>query len=424
MIELAWRNFSRSLDRYRVIIAALTVAVIALVQLIGVIEGMSQTVREKSARYFAGHISVSAYLGSATWFFPDPDEAVAIVESAVPEGATIVRRNVYHGLDATLFFGGSYVPQRRLIGVDWDAERDILAEMAVVAGEVPASGDKEGVIISTATADSIGARVGDELILSLRTRSHQANTVRLVVRAIFDEESFFGYTTYMLRETLNRSIGWFSDAVGEIGVHLPNYGHLNAVTERVHDRLSGEFTTVPIAESRAERNRTLGGSDLLVSVMPLTSNLEELRDLLDGLQLVALVVVALFLLVVVIGVSNTFLMVTQERTREIATLRALGMGRGRTILTLAIEAAITTLVCLTIGLPVGLLLLQLGHSLVQLPADGWTSIFLVAGRIPRHVPAPWFAWIALTIVGASILGILRPAARATGIDPVEGLREG
>ncbi len=423
MIELAWRNFSRSLDRYRVIIAALSVAVIVLVLLIGIIQGMSQTVREKSARYFAGHISVAAYLGSAAWYFPEPDQAVAAVRSAVPRDATVVRRNVYHGSDATLFFGGSYIRQRRLIGVDWRQESKILADMAIVEGRVPEAGDAEAIVLSTATAEAIGARVGDEVILSLRTRAHQANTARLVVRAIFDEESFFGYTAYMLRETLNLSIGWFPDAVGEIGVHLPNYSRLSTVTKRLHDRLSQEFATVPLADSRAERNRSLTGSDLLGSVMPLTANLEELRDLLDGLQLVALVVVGLFLLVVVIGVSNTFLMVTQERTREIATLRALGMGRARTIVTLATEAAITTLVCLAIGLPVGLLVLQLAHSLIQLPSDGWTSIFLVAGRIPWHVPGEWFGWITLTIVGASILGILRPAARATGIDPVEGLRD-
>ena len=79
-------------------------------------------------------------------------------------------------------------------------------------------------------------------------------------------------------------------------------------------------------------------------------------------HLVATIILIVILLIVMIGVSNTYRMVLYERIREIGTMRALGMTGKDTKKVFTSEAV---MLCI-IGAVAGLILAIIGMSFVHL----------------------------------------------------------
>ncbi len=127
--------------------------------------------------------------------------------------------------------------------------------------------------------------------------------------------------------------------------------------------------------------------------------------------LVALLAVAV--VIAVIGVANTLSLSVIERTRESATLRAIGMTRGQLRASLAIEALLISLVTSVVGMVVGTLF-------------GWLGIYIVMSSIADVVYViDWgtYAIILAIAIVCSLIASVFPARRAVKTPPVEALAE-
>ncbi len=427
LTKLAWRNFSRHLNRYRVLLLALTVVVAVLVVVLGSVTGMRETLRDKASRYFAGDVVVFGYMDGSDSLIEDP----ALVEEAVAgaglDTVAVSRRSTYYRPgNANLFHAGYYTPQRRFVGVEWERERPVLERFDFAAGGVPEAGDEEGILISTIAAAELQAAVGDSIIVSSDTDRGVANTIEATVRGIYRESSFFGYSAYLERRTLNRLLDRPEEQVNEIGVYLAGgEGRELHAAEAVNRSLAEHLPTFPVirdrdrnsAERAASRDRRHYGT------ITLGAQLAEINDLLEAMTIIAAVIITLFLLLVVIGVGNTFSMVVYERTREIGTLRAMGMTRPRTVGLFLLESVFLGLAGVVLGSLAGIGILELARNyLVLAGAPGFASLFLVGGTIQWSLPAGSIALIGLLAVAASMGGVLRAAFRGSRVTPVEALR--
>ncbi|KFI65706.1 ABC transporter permease [Bifidobacterium cuniculi] len=127
--------------------------------------------------------------------------------------------------------------------------------------------------------------------------------------------------------------------------------------------------------------------------------------------LVALLAVAV--IIAVIGVANTLSLSVIERTRESATLRAIGMTRGQLRASLCIEALVIATVSSVVGMVLGTLF-------------GWVGITLVMTQIGEVVYAiDWTTYgiILLLSIACALLASVFPARRAVRTPPVEALAE-
>ena len=132
----------------------------------------------------------------------------------------------------------------------------------------------------------------------------------------------------------------------------------------------------------------------------------------QGLMWGAFAMLGVSVLVALVGVANTLALSVMERRRENGMLRALGMTKGRLQGMLAIEALLTALGALVIGVLAGL-----GYAIAGINALPVTEL---ASAQVIVVPPLAIAAAALTIVVA-LLASIGPARAAARVTPVEAL---
>ncbi|MCF7953993.1 MAG: FtsX-like permease family protein [Spirochaetales bacterium] len=428
IISIAWRNYIRNLKRYRVLLSALVLIAAVLVMVLAIVLGMRSGIYEKASRYFAGNIVALGYSGTGDSVIEDPETVMQAVEALEDHGIpvqTISRRSTYYKRKSIdLFFSGYYIKQRRLVGVEWELERPVLSSFDFAEGGLPDAEDETAVLISTATAAELRANVGDNIIISIESDRGRTNTVELIVRGIFSESSFFGYSAYLHRHTLNRLKEAPENQIDEIGVYLKNpIRNEGPAAELLAEKMAESLPSFGVVRTREnfepqahkERDTTMYG------VVTAGAQLEEIEDLLGALTIIASLVMLMFLSIVVVGVSNTFTMLVWDRTREIGTLRALGMQQPRTILLFLSEAGFLGFSGMLMGTLLGAGVLTLIQRGITFPPNLVSTLFFTQGRIRWILPWWGILLIAGLVIGASLLGSLRASLRAGRLPPVDAL---
>ena len=123
---------------------------------------------------------------------------------------------------------------------------------------------------------------------------------------------------------------------------------------------------------------------------------EQLK-MVDSLLAIFYVLLALAVIVSLFGIVNTLVLATFERTRELGTLRAVGMTRRQVRRMVRHESIITALIGATLGMAAGLGLAALVTTLLAdegltfaVPAGsllGFTAVAVVAGVLAAVLPA-------------------------------------
>jgi putative ABC transport system permease protein len=423
---IAWRNFVLQFHRYRVLATALVLGAIVFTVLFGVTESLTRTVREKAARYFSGDVMVLGMKKPADWIIHD-EPAIELAFSASDLNiAYHHRRSIYYEYDAKLIFNGVSLVQRRVIGLDFAVERANFSKQEFVEGGLPEGAlPEDGLWVSNDTAQRLHLRVGDEVVLMVKTTKGFRNTITLHLVGVFQDSSFFGFASYLDYRTLNKVLARPPEAITELGITLASDGDSDAGAKAVWRHLKSVVPTLPWVGTLDAAYAWSDANNPTVTtyaVLPLSGRLKQINDLIQAIYAVNALLAIVFLLVVAIGVYNTYQMIAFERTREIGTMRALGMQRGSVVSLFLTESLMLGLLSSAVGLLLGAIVLW---SLGQIDFSGnlMTQMFLQKG----HVAWAW-AWPNVLAVVAvmwltTLTGAIRPALRAALARPVEALRQ-
>ncbi|WP_225753622.1 ABC transporter permease [Actinotalea sp. Marseille-Q4924] len=141
--------------------------------------------------------------------------------------------------------------------------------------------------------------------------------------------------------------------------------------------------------------------------------LERVRyeQVVDAFLAVVVGLLGAAVVIAVIGVANTLSLSVLERRRESATLRSLGLTRGRLRGSLAVEGVLIAAIGATVGAVLGLLY-------------GWAGAATVLGSVgPVTYEVPWLH-LGLVLVSAVVAGLLAsvlPGRAAARTSPVRAL---
>lgn len=137
------------------------------------------------------------------------------------------------------------------------------------------------------------------------------------------------------------------------------------------------------------------------------------NQIVDTILALLIALLAVAVLIALIGVANTLSLSVIERTRESATLRAIGMTRGQLRWSLAVESLVISLVAGIAGEILGI-------------AFGWVGSYMVFSPYGKVAfISEWKLDLIVLVVAAAaaLLASVFPARRAVKTPPVEALAE-
>ena len=149
-----------------------------------------------------------------------------------------------------------------------------------------------------------------------------------------------------------------------------------------------------------------------------TGGLQE-RQTFDQLLTImltfTLVMLMLAVVISIIGVANTMTLSVNERRRENAMLRSLGLSRKQLRRMISIEAILITLAAVVLGMIAGSVIGAISAKIVMAAVSSSAPLIL-------DLPYVWYAVILIVGVFAAMLASALPAARSARMSPVEGMR--
>ncbi len=421
---LALRNLFLQRKRYLLVAVAIAAGFALVTFQSGTAYGAMETVMVKAARYFSGHVSISGYRKKEN-AIENPEAIINAVKSAGLPVRTVSKRTIYAGKEARLFFGGNSVRLRRQVGFDFEGESGELARLPFTEGGIEGMAGSEGhngIIISRAAARLLGAHLGDDVSFYLTADNGQHNTATMIVRGIFDETSIFGYATYMRNDDLNALLQRPEGAATEIAVYAREGVNIVKFAEKIRTLLDSEHSVFPPILRRddfpSKRNRNTENETF--AVMSLDAHLDQIKNLLDAFLAGSYFIFVVFMLIVMIGVLNTYRVMVYERTREIGTMRAIGMQRGQVKALFLYEATGLVTLSSATGFVIGILLLYAAGT-VDLSGITASALFTESGRLKFYL-SPGIIFTNFLIMAFTVLlAAWGPADRAGKMPPAEAL---
>ncbi len=207
---------------------------------------------------------------------------------------------------------------------------------------------KDGIILTQALAEQLGADVGAHLTYSYAPKSG-AETIDkdVVVKGIIKTPSpFADATAFANPDFFYQTYYW----------NIPRQPATAAHDAPLFKALLPEWDLMarsPNTDAAVKKRQLLGreswkGSK--VDVQTMFENASAIVDFQKGLNTVSLVAVLVLFFVILIGVVNTMRMSIRERTREIGTNRAIGMQRGDVRSVFVLEIVFLAILSCVVGI--------------------------------------------------------------------------
>lgn len=417
------RSLVRQGRRYRLLGAAVAFSFLIIVFIASLLTGMVSSLEEKAKIYYGGDLSIR---GGNVAYISEGLALNAAIGQILGPGVIVSERYEHRDTSTMLYFGGEGLRQRILIGIDFSVEDRLFARFNYLEGSAQGIKGSDGILISEPIARILKARVGDDLLLLLPTLTGQKNTATVVVRGIFRDSSLFGYyTSYLDIDFLRGLVGLPRELCSQVAIFFPEGRPAKEVVQSLQRGLATKFPFYPLFDRRQDffdKAAAEPTPTVKYALLGLDTNLEQVKPLLDAVNAIAYIIIAMLLGVVVLGVSGSYKVIVHERSREIGTMRALGMQRGAAAGLLIVEAGLLAALASAIGGVLAWFALRL-LGLFDFSYVPSFDIFLRGGRLQAFLPIGLSLALAAVLVATAIVAVAGPALRAARIEPCEAMRK-
>ncbi len=406
--RLGWRNLRRNRRRTWITATTVALAVLLLQFSNGLLVGIEQQSFDNLINYQTGHAKVYAdgYFELRDEFpldfaVTDTGAVLAAVRAVSGVAAATPRltfqAQLSNGLDQVPCLGVGI----QVRGSDTDVFR---IPQTVVDGEYLAE-DGEGILLGSGIAEIFEVSSGDWLTVLAKTQYGAYEALDLpIVGVIGTGNPLIDRNSFLLPLATAQYILDMDGAVTEVAIRFSARARESVTL----DRLAGELGASGEYDVKGWREME-----------------QDFMSLVQMKRLGNIIFLGIFIVLAVVGITNTILMAAYERTREIGMLMAIGLrGSGIRRLFLA-EGALTGLLGGAVGslIAVGLIiwLAGIGINITAIYGDIDIGYPVKDSIYPAlNVAVVTGGWLLTGMLAA--LASLYPAARASRNRPVEALR--
>lgn len=409
--RIGWRNLGRNRRRTLITMGGLAFGYLAVVLLIGWMDGLTAEMIESGTRTLAGQIQIhdlgyrperKIYVTIGGREGADVDALLGAISSDPAIEAATPR--VYAG---GLVSSGETTTAGILIGIDPERERRVSRVLqGITNGRAPSSGANE-IAIGAEMARQLAVGVGEEIILVVPAADGSMGNDLYTVTATFETGLTELDASYALLPIASLQL---------LAALEPN---------RVHE-IAASVTDPWLAPDAAARiAEHLAPTGLSIEVEPWTRLRPEMLDYAQLARSWYGVVIAIVFAIAIFGVANTMLMATYERLREFAVLLALGASPFAIVRSVLAEAlslgAISLVLGATVTLPVMLWLHADPLDLSFLYGDYTFFGALIRPRLRVEMNPTMWVWTGVALLATALLASVYPATRAARVPPADTL---
>ncbi len=438
--KISMRNITRQKKRSFLLGGAIAFGIFIIITIGSFTAGMTETLKENFTSIMGGHIYIlgtetleSGRIVQVIGDTQDLERAINTVDELVEEYH--VRSQVRMG---EIIFG-SKSTTLQVSGIDWEKEELLKDTLTISDGTLDNIETAGSLVIPEKVAEKLGVIPGESVLIRMDTVTGQKNVGEFTVAAIIQEQDSFSFISagYTGMDYLNELIGLGPDEYQYLNLHLKDIAQMDAVAEKLITELektslvdSGDDEDEEGEQDRRHGMMFGGGmtsaSDepwdgTKFSITNLNDIMEPVLQLVNILNIVSLALFVILMIITMVGLINTFRMVLIERTKEIGTMRAIGMHRGSIRSIFLLEALYLSL----FGAAAGILLsftTTIITGLVRFTADSALGLFLHNGRLQFiTTPGSVFGVVFLLAV-MTLIAVYLPARKAAKLKVVDALR--
>jgi putative ABC transport system permease protein len=283
-------------------------------------------------------------------------------------------------------------------------------------------------LVFESQVERLKVKVGDAVTLSAQTNRGTANTVDCRIVAIAKDMGLLSKFGAFVPVSTTRALYQLRpDTTGVIQLYLrpKHVPEVNAIAARLRKTLedAGYRVMDPDANPFWMKFQAVNREDWTGQKLDVTtwedesSFMTKTLMIVDGLRVVLLIIL---LAIVITGIMNTMWIAIRERTREIGTLRAIGMQRWGVLRMFLLECFQMGVLGTFVGAIGGAAVAALVNlARIQVPIS--VQIFLMSDRLQLAVHASTLVKAGITITFITTLAALYPAYRAARLPPVSAM---
>jgi putative ABC transport system permease protein len=463
--RIALRNLNRQKRRSILLGGALAFGIMVLMMVNGVVGGILKSIETNFSNIAVGHIFFAEVekneKGRIIYSIKDDAFLMDTIKKLGIEPTYIARRTMSQGI--LVANGESF--SRGLSGVEWKEETELAKNLDLVSGSLKDIAGTQGIVISVNQAEKLNlipkkepdatvksawsklpkaekeakqaawdaareaalkTSIGETVLVELQTVHGQQNLGEFQVKAIYQAQ--YDFYAYMDRAYLNKLTDLPENGYNQFGMFLKNYSDIDKTTVRLFDVLKTRYNMVPMDKVNGRgfdtivndlKKESFSGSKFIIT--NLNNEIANIKSIFSAVQMVAFAFFILLLLVIMVGITNTFRIVVFERTREIGTMRALGMQRKEVRNVFLWEALFLSIIGTLGGFALsGILLTILGAIKWNVMAE--MNFFLNKGHLMITINPVVMILTLVLVAGLTLLAALIPARRAAKMEPALALR--
>ncbi len=426
--RIALRNLLQ--HRRRTLFLGLALAAVTglLILLNGLATGIRSTLLHTATTLTSGHLNVGGFFkvsgGTSAPVVTRYAEVLETVRKAVPEMRFAVQRG--RGWAKVISDRGSM--QAGIGGIDIRNEPEFKNVLTITSGNIEDLAQPNTILVFEGQLEKLDVKVGDAITISAQTTRGIANTIDCRVAAIAKDVGLLSkWNVYVPNETLQSLYQLRSDATGAIHVMLgpEHLDQINAIAGRLRKSLAdaGNRMMEPNPQAFWMKFESVNREDWTGQKLDVTTWEDELSFMmwtLQALQGLTMVLMIILVAIVVTGIMNTMWIAIRERTREIGTLRAIGMHRRAVARMFLLESLLLGIVGTSFG-ALGAAAIAAGINALDIGVPISVQLFLMSDYLRLDVTPQAAIQSVVMLSLVTGLAALYPSIRAARLRPIEAM---
>ncbi|MDP2274463.1 MAG: FtsX-like permease family protein [Archangium sp.] len=429
LLRIAFLSLWQHRRRTGVLMVAIGMVTALMVMMLGIGEGMNRSLVETSTTLMSGHINVAGFFkvtaGQAAPVVTKAQDVLATIRKEVPELTYVASRGrgwakVVSETNSTMIGLG---------GIDITQEQGLLKALKVKEGKLEDLARPGSIMLFEEQAATLNVRVGDALTISAPTARGTNNTVDVVVVAIVKGMGMMSqFSCFMNEATLRQLYQLKDDTTGALQIYLTtsDLGEIKKVQSRLREGLSKAGYTMMDEDPRAFwfKFENVSREPWVGQRLDLTNWHDEVSFVawtVDLMSFISFFLGTVLLAVIGVGIMIVMWISIRERTREIGTLRAIGMQQTSVLLMFLTEGFLLGLLATLGGAVAGVLISVILNS-AHIPLPVGVQFVLLSDKLVMLPTAQWVLATVLFITGVVTFISVIPSFIAARLKPVSAMQ--